>query len=138
MPIRALFVMPHERRLPLLEHLEARNVEVITACGCEEARRVLGTGPPVQVVLTDTTLPDGNWRTILEEIARSQANAELVVCARAVDASLCAEVFKRGAYDLLIEPYEKQEVNRVLQAAAARTYMRSLGGARAPVRTALG
>ncbi|HPQ16838.1 MAG TPA: hypothetical protein PLP04_16520, partial [Bryobacteraceae bacterium] len=46
--------------------------------------------------------------------------------ARDVDERLCAELFRHGAYDVLVEPYSGEELLRVLEAAAAKTYMSSL------------
>ena len=54
--------MVRERRLPLLEALEACGFDVLPVCDCSEARRILETEPKVQVVLTDSVLPDGDWR----------------------------------------------------------------------------
>jgi DNA-binding NtrC family response regulator len=128
--IKALLVMSRERRLPILEQLEACEVEVLPACNWAEASRILAQRAPVEVVLTDTVLPDCDWRGVLQELARSGAHAEVLVCARSTSTSLCSEVFKHGAYDLLVEPYNREELRRVLTAAAAHSYMRSLRGGR--------
>ena len=80
--IRAMLVMDRERRLPLVDALESCGIEVLPVCDCNEARRTLETKPPVQVVITDSALPDGNWRRVLEIVAQECANIEVVVSLR--------------------------------------------------------
>lgn len=118
--ITALLIMPRQCRRPLLEQLEACSIGVLPASDCSEARRILERRPAVDVVLSDATLPDGDWSSVLEDLLRSRIQAELIVCARLADTSLWCEVLQRGAYDLLVEPYRKEEVQRIVETAAAR------------------
>src|SRR5216684_3695099 len=60
--IKAMVVMAQERRPNLVNALESCGIEVLAVCDCNEARRMLETEPAVQVVVTDTTLSDGDWR----------------------------------------------------------------------------
>jgi len=83
----------------------------------------------VQVVLSAVKLPDGDWCDLLEDVIQSQVNAEVVVCSWFADANLWCDTLQRGAYDLLVEPYSKQEVQRIVEAAAARYQMRSQAAA---------
>src|SRR5438445_13332444 len=64
--IKAMLVMALKRRLPLLDALESCGIGVLPVCDCNEARRMLETQPRVQAVVTDTALPDGDWRRVLE------------------------------------------------------------------------
>jgi len=66
--IMALLVMARERRQPLLDALQSCGVEVLAVCDCNGAGRMLQTHPQVQVVLTDTKLPDGDWRVVLDSV----------------------------------------------------------------------
>jgi len=120
-----LLVMPRNRRLTLLEQLENCS-EVLAVCDCNEARRVLWSRLPVQVVLTDTALPDGDWRSVLDNVLQAEKNAEVIVCTRLADVGLWCDALQRGVYDLLVEPYQWEEVQRIVERAAARSYMRSL------------
>jgi DNA-binding NtrC family response regulator len=86
--IKALVVMAQERRLPLLDALESCGVEVLPVCDCNEARRMLEAQPPVQVVVTDTTLPDGDWRRVLEIVGQGRRKIEVVVCSCLGDLSM--------------------------------------------------
>src|ERR1700720_2865236 len=98
--IKALVVMAQERRLPLLDALESCGIEVLPVCDCNEARRMLQTKPPVQVVITDSALPDGNWRRVLEIVAQECSNIEVVVSLRLGDSTLWLDVLEQGGYDV--------------------------------------
>ena len=100
--------------------LEECDIQVLPATDRAEARKILRAQPPVQVVLSAVQLPDGEWCNLLEDVVQSQVNAELVVCAWFADANLWCDTLQRGAYDLLVEPYYKREVQRIVEAAAAR------------------
>ena len=127
----AMLIMGRERRLPLLEALESCGIDVLPVCNCNEARCVLETQLQMQVVLTDTTLPDGDWREALDIVVEARPNVQVIVCSRIADPSLWIDVLEWGAYDLLVQPYQCEEVRRILEAASARSYMRSLPLARA-------
>ena len=124
--ITAMIIMARECRLPLLEALESCGIEVLPVCDCSEARRMLEIQPEMQVVLTDVALPDGDWREVLQIVAHSRPNIEVVVSSRLGDHKLWIDVLEQGAYDVLAEPYEREEVRRIVGAAAARSYKRSL------------
>jgi len=127
--IKTMLVMAQERRLPLLGVLEPCGIEVQAVCDCNEAHRMLETQPPVQVVVTDTALPDGDWRRVLAIVTQVSPNIEVIVCSRLGDHNLWIDVLEQGGYDVLVEPYQREEVRRIVEVAAARSYMRSLAQA---------
>jgi DNA-binding NtrC family response regulator len=98
---------------------------MLPVCDCNEARQMLETQPPVQVLVTDTALVDGDWRRVLELVVQECANIEVVVSSRLGDPKLWLDVLEQGGYDLLVEPYHHEEVQRIVEAAAARRYMHS-------------
>jgi DNA-binding NtrC family response regulator len=118
--LRALVIMTPERRDALMQQLEGFTIEVITAATIQEARLLLDRGPNVNVVLTESTLPDGNWADALEEVVRSGVRAGVVVCSRFDDFSLWLEALERGCQDVLAEPYSKEEVVRAVTAASSK------------------
>ena len=128
--ISAMLIMARERRLPLLGAIESCGIEVVPVCDCNEARRMLETQPMVQVVVTDARLHDGDWRRVLEIVVRGRRKIEVVVCSRLGDPKLWLDVLEEGGYDVLVEPFEHEEVRRIVEAAAAGSYMRSHGQAR--------
>ena len=123
--IRAMLVMGRERRLPLLDALRSCGIEVLQVRDCNDARRMLETRPPVQVVITDSALPDGDWRRVFEIVAQECTNIEVVVSLRLGDATLWLDVLEHGGYDVLVEPYQHEEIRRIVEAAVAKSDMRS-------------
>ena len=113
----ALVVMSRERRLPLVEILEPLTLSVLTAEDCREARALLQTRPPLEIVIIDVSLMDGNWCDIFKFLVDYEISASVVVASGFADERLWSEVLWRGAYDLLVEPYERDEVRRVLEGA---------------------
>jgi DNA-binding NtrC family response regulator len=122
--IKAVLVMAQYRHKPLLDALESCAIEVLPVYDCNQARRVFEAQPPVQVVVTDAVLHDGNWRRVLEIVARGRRKIEVIVCSRLGDPKLWLDVLEEGGYDVLVEPFEHEEVRRIVEAAAARSYMR--------------
>src|SRR5438445_6695270 len=128
--IKAMLVMARKRRLPLLHALESCGIEVLPVCDCNEARRMLGTHRLVQVVVTDAVLPDGDWRRVLEIVEQGRRKIEVVVCSRLGDPKLWLDVLAQGGYDVLVQPYQREEIKRIVEAAAARSYIRPPAQAR--------
>jgi DNA-binding NtrC family response regulator len=134
--IKAMLVMAQERRSTLVNALESCGFDVLPVCDCNEARRMLEAQPAVQVVVTDARLHDGDWRRVLEIVARGRRKIEVIVCSRVGDPKLWLDVLEEGGYDVLVEPFEHEEVQRIVEAAAARSYMRSPAQARYHERNA--
>ena len=81
------------------------------------------------MVLTDAALPDGDWRGVLQIVAQAGANIEVVVCSSLGDHKLWLDVLEQGAYDVLVEPYQHEEIQRIVEGADRN--LRSLPPARA-------
>jgi DNA-binding NtrC family response regulator len=70
------------------------------------------------VIITDCVLPDGNnWRDLLIEIQAQPLPPSLIVADRHADDLLWAEVLNLGAYDLVVKPFDANEVFRVISSA---------------------
>jgi len=122
---KAMVVMARERRLPLLDELKSCGIEALSVCDCNDAERMLETQPPVQVVVTDAALLDGDWRRVLEIVAQGGTNIEVIVCSCVGDPNLWLDVLEAGGYDVLVQPYQREEIKRIVECAAARRYLRS-------------
>ena len=116
-PVIALLVMSHERRSPLLKSLKLLDIEVLAVETCQQARALLQTHPPVDVVITQVTLPDGNWCDVFKYLVDNAVQASLVVSSPHADEILWSEVLWRGAYDLIVEPYQADELRKTLEGA---------------------
>ena len=120
-----MLVMARELRQPLLDTLHSCGVEVLAVSDCNEAVQTLDTQQQFQVVLTDAALPDGDWRRVLEIVERRRRKIQVVVCSRLGDPKLWLDVLEEGGYDVLVEPYRREEIQRIVKSAAARSHMRS-------------
>jgi DNA-binding NtrC family response regulator len=109
--------MPRERWPQMLAELDAIGIKTWPAETCHEARRLLENRPRVDVVISDLSLADGNWCDVFKHLVDTGSHASMIVTTRQADERLWSEVLWRGAYDLLLEPYEKGHVRRVVEGA---------------------
>ena len=117
-PAVVLLVMPSsERRSMLLSKLKSLNAKFLAAENCRDARTVLTDQGDVNVIVTDTTLTDGNWCDVLNHVSHLGSRANVVVTSEVGDERLWSEVLWRGAYDLLLEPVGAREVQQVMEGA---------------------
>jgi len=73
---------------------------------------------PVPVVVCEDTLPDGDWKALLEESSHWRNPPRVIVTSPLADEALWAEVLNLGGYDVLAEPLQSEEVRRVLNLAS--------------------
>lgn len=78
---------------------------------------------PVHVVLAESELPNWNWKKIFYDLRRLAQPPQLVVASRTADDYLWSEVLNIGGYDVLPQPLERDETERVI-AAARRHFSR--------------
>ena len=84
-------------------------------------------------VVCEDTLPDGDWTDVLEALPGPDAPV-LIVTSRLADERLWSEVLHRGGYDVLAQPFDRREVERVME--LSRHQYQGRAGARRPGRTA--
>jgi DNA-binding NtrC family response regulator len=113
----ALLVMLADRSTPLLSQLAGipNNIRVVSSC--EEAGKQLRDDPAINLVLTDLILPDGTWFDVLNLAGECHPGAIVVVCTRVDDERLWTSVLEAGGFDVLVEPWERGEISRVVSAA---------------------
>ncbi len=111
-----LFVSPYPQDARLLaQMLDELPLPLAHATCLRDASSKLETRG-FQVILSEADLEDGNWLDALR-MARS-SGAELVVTHAWADAPFWAEAINLGAYDLLAQPFQRTEVQRVLLSAS--------------------
>jgi len=71
----------------------------------------------VAVLLCERDQPDGCWQDLLEATARHASPPSLIVYSRLADEYLWAEVLNLGGYDVLIKPFDHDEVLRIADSA---------------------
>ena len=113
-----LFVSPiQSRQIPLTKSAEAVGLEVLLARRCCDARALLRKHSDIAVVVADVTLPEGNWCEILRWMIDDRMDARLVLISPVSNAALWSEAVRRGAYDVLVEPFAAWEFSRSVEGA---------------------
>ena len=121
--ICALLVGEHEECRLLLHEifrdagwrlLEARDRRKALACIEQH---------PVQVVIASCEPGEWSWKNVLHHLRRQQHPPQLIVTCRTADEQLWSEVLNCGGYDVLPEPFQRDEIERVV-ASARRHYDR--------------
>ena len=103
----------------LREILFQANWKLHEASDCSEALAML-RDQNVPVLLCERDHADGNWEDLLTATARLPAPPKLIVFSRLADDSLWAMVLNLGGFDVLMTPFEPEEVLRVTFAAWSR------------------
>lgn len=93
---------------------------------------------PVQVVVAESCLPRWNWRKVLSDLRRLALPSQLVVASRTADEHLWAEALNIGAYDVLAQPFDREEVERVIASASRHSQVQCKGQALALAAPAAG
>ena len=106
-------------RVRLREILSLGNWKLQEASNCSEALTLL-SGQNVPVLLCERDHADGNWEDLLMAVAKLPAPPNLIVFSRLADESLWAKVLNLGGFDVLMTPFEVEEVLRVTFAAWRR------------------
>ena len=133
---KLLLVLSPERRSRILPLFDGEKWEIERASGYQDGVRRLSEGKSYDLIVADAELPDGSWRNLMLFVQNAGRVCEMVICSRHGDQQLWAEVIQCGAYDLLTEPLERQEVSRILRSALESGYMRRFAGAKAlPLNT---
>jgi len=91
-------------------------VAILNSPNCEQASGHL-TDSRVSVVICEALLPDGSWKDLLARMTLSSAAPALIVTSNVADESLWAEVLNLGGYDVLAQPFDGEEVARVVRSA---------------------
>jgi DNA-binding response OmpR family regulator len=75
----------------------------------------------IHVVIARSEAPGWDWREVLRNLRRRAHPPQLIVTSRTADEHLWSEVLNCGGYDVLPEPFHRDEIERVV-AAARRHY----------------
>ena len=113
-PVSVLLASPlEEDHASLREILTQSRRKLFETGTCQEARGLTRRNG-VPVVICERTLPDGDWRTLLEATADMPKRPQLIVSSRRADHHLWADVLSLGGYDVLTTPFDAAEVSRVV------------------------
>jgi DNA-binding NtrC family response regulator len=84
----------------------------------QQARTKLRQGR-YKVILTEAALPDGSWPDVLSLTRDVASRVEVIVTDAHADTRLWEEALQLGAFDLLVQPFDRMEVRRILSGACS-------------------
>jgi len=118
MPKRlVLLVSPNEEdHWALIHIMRPAGWAVDTARTCAEAVQSLAVEAAL-VVVVERCLPDGTWKTLLNQLMRMEFPPKVIVTSSLADERLWAEVLNLGGFDLLAQPFCATEVLRCVSSA---------------------
>ena len=93
------------------------HLRVLTAHNCRNARQALEKHGEIAVILTAASPGDGNWCDLLRFVVNRGINVHVVVYTPRCSERLRSEVIWRGAYDVLVQPFETAELRRIVEGA---------------------
>jgi DNA-binding response OmpR family regulator len=126
-----LVVSPHPEDVTCLRHiLHHPNWHINLSTSRAQAALLLATQTP-SVIICERDLPDGTWKDLLQRTQGMAHPPLLLVVSRHADENLWAEVLNLGGYDVLLKPFDRAEVVRVV-GMAWRNWMGSFHGAALP------
>ena len=96
--------------------LERQGYEVQQAISGTQAVDFLVQGP-YDLVLTDIVMQDGNGIALLERIHADQPHLPVVMVSAIHDISVAIDSMRRGAYDYLLKPFEREHLVSTVQRA---------------------
>jgi putative nucleotidyltransferase with HDIG domain len=96
--------------------LERRGYDVQLASSGREALGMLDDNA-FDLVLTDIVMKDGNGIALLERIHGQKPNLPVVMVTAIHDISVAIDSMRRGAYDYLLKPFERDHLLAIVQRA---------------------
>ena len=96
--------------------LEPGECQVDNVTSCEEAVRFLQSNGPF-LIMCEQSLPDGSWKDLIRSVRSLENPPPVIVMSWHADEALWAEVLNLGGYDVLMKPFDAQEVSRVTRMA---------------------
>jgi len=96
--------------------LERQGYDVQYACSGREAIGILERSS-FDLVLTDIVMQDGNGIVLLERIHNRQPHLPIVMVTAIHDIGVAIDSMRRGAYDYLLKPFERQHLVTTVERA---------------------
>jgi DNA-binding NtrC family response regulator len=96
--------------------LNNQGIATSTVRTSAEATELLEQPGSLQMIFTDTILPDGTWADVLTFAARRLV--PVVVVSRLVDVRLYIETLERGAFDFIVPPFPTTDLAHIVNRAA--------------------
>ncbi len=113
--------------------LERQGYEVMLASGGREAIEAIDQDT-FELILTDIVMQEGNGLALLERIHEQNPSLPVIMVTAIHDISVAIDSMRRGAYDYLLKPFEREHLVATVQRALehrqalqeSRTYQQNL------------
>ena len=112
--ISILVVSPYTDDHAALKQILHHGAWAISTCATVSDALPLIPSLAPSLIVCERELSDGNWKTILAASEASPHPPLILVTSRHADESLWAEVLNLGGYDVLLKPFDRREVTRVI------------------------
>jgi DNA-binding response OmpR family regulator len=112
--ISILLVSPSQEDQSSLRHILHNDGWQINRCKTvKEASAQLKKDVP-SIVICERDLPDGTWKDVFGFVGTLINPPLVLVVSRHADENLWGEVLNLGGYDVLLKPFDRAEVTRVV------------------------
>lgn len=98
--------------------LENANVTVLTASNAEDGLAAIRTEEP-DALLLDIMLPEANGLELSTQIRHLDAKLPIIIITAINDSDTAIDAMSRGAYDYLLKPLDKQNIQDIVERAFA-------------------
>ena len=112
-PFGILVVMHPAETAKLHGLLHECGAEVFTASTCLEASRTLDLGVSIRAIFSTRWLPDGGFQDLVQMGGRCPEPTPLILFLPQVDGGWI-DLLEAGAFDLVVEPYRRERIQRVI------------------------
>ena len=103
-------------RKTISEFLLTKNYELVLCETFQKARACLKT-EPIDIVLLDVFLPDGNGTDLLYDIAQLPYRPPCILLTASDDIQIAVDAMRNGALDFISKPFEFSRLQQALQKA---------------------
>jgi hypothetical protein len=94
--------------------LEQCGAEVHLISSCAEARRALQSGVAIRAIVSPPLLPDGKLQDLIDLARECPEYVPVIICLAEADGGW-SDLLEAGASDMLVAPYSREEVQRILK-----------------------
>ena len=112
--ISILLVTPYPEDENALHNILHHGAWSISRCDCASKAMAQVRVILPAIVICESDLADGSWKTVLAACESTPNPPLLLVTSKNADEVLWAEVLNLGGYDVLLKPFDRGEVTRVI------------------------
>ncbi|MGC2404552.1 MAG: hypothetical protein WA510_32475 [Acidobacteriaceae bacterium] len=116
--VRILALVPGEVQGQIRRHLAPLGVTIDFIAKAAEMSHLALSQNSYHVALLPAILPDNGWWSVLGEIALLNPRPEILVYAHNATFKLWSGVLELGGYDVIVEPFTEEELQRAVTRAA--------------------